>query len=449
MKKILLSAFFALVALTISGADDALMFRVTLRDKVGSPCSLQHPEQFLSQRALQRRQRQHLPLDSTDLPLSTVYLDAIAAHGVKIVARSKWNNSVLVASDSLALLQRLDGLPFVVKLEKVYEAPDSFPTFNCPRRTKPFGELKAEENATDEQLQQIHLDRLHAAGFRGKGMLVAVLDGGFQYADHIPALQRINKVGERDFVYPPSPNIYREHNHGTKVLSVMAANEKGVFVGSAPEADYWLLRCEQTQTESRSEEDFWAAAAEFADSVGVDVINTSLGYADFDDDEQNYPYRWLDGQHMMISRMASMLARKGIVMVCSAGNSGNETWKKITIPADANDVLTVGAVDANGVNAAFSSVGLTADGRVKPDVMAMGENCKIITAEGEISGANGTSFASPLIAGAVACLWQSMPEKTALEIIDIVRRGCHQYDTPDNIYGYGIPDFSKMQHPPH
>ena len=150
--------------------------------------------------------------------------------------------------------------------------------------------------------------------------MVAVLDGGFQYADHIPALKRINKIGERDFVFPPSHNIYREHSHGMKVLSVMAVNEKNLFEGSAPEADYWLLRCEQTQTESRSEEDFWAAAAEFADSVGVDVINSSLGYSEYDDDEQKYPYRQLDGHSMMISRMASMLAQKGIVLVCSAGN---------------------------------------------------------------------------------------------------------------------------------
>ena len=215
-------------------------------------------------------------------------------------------SAVLVCGDSLPFLKSLGDLPYVLKTELVYIEPDSLKPFECPRRTKTFDELKGDDDATREQLEQIHLNALHKAGFRGKGILVAVLDGGFQYADHIPALKRINKVGERDFVFPPSHNIYREHSHGMKVLSVMAVHEKGIFEGSAPEADYWLLRCEQTETESRSEEDFWAAAAEFADSAGVDVINSSLGYSEYDDEEQNYGYRHLDGHTMMISRMASI-----------------------------------------------------------------------------------------------------------------------------------------------
>ena len=420
------------------------MMRLSLLDKQGTRYSLQNPEAFLSRRALERRVRQHLALDSTDLPVSQLYLDRIGARGARIVSKSKWNNSVLVYGDDLSLLESLGELPFVRKAELVYTEPDSLKTFVCPRRTKEFDELKGTDEATKEQLAMIHLDRLHQAGFRGKGMLVAVLDGGYQYADHIPALKRINKVGERDFVFPPSPNIYREHSHGMKVLSVMAVHEKGLFLGAAPEADYWLLRCEQTESESRSEEDFWAAAAEFADSVGVDVINSSLGYSEYDDEEQNYEYRHLDGHTMMISRMASMLAQKGIVLVCSAGNSGNEQWKKITIPADADDVLTVGAVTSDGENTAFSSVGPTADGRVKPDVMAMGGYCSVINAEGEITQQNGTSFAAPLVAGAVACLWQALPDKTACELIELIRRSGDRYQWPDNIYGYGIPDFGKI-----
>ena len=420
------------------------MMRVSLLDKQGCGYSLQMPEAFLSQRAIERRIRQRLQLDSTDLPLSKLYLDKIAARGVRIVSQSKWNNSVLVFGDSLSLLKSLADLSFVRNIELVYIEPDSLKEFECPRRTVAFPELDGTDDATALQLHQIHLDHLHQAGFRGKGMMVAVLDGGFQYADHIPALKRINKIGERDFVFPPSHNIYREHSHGMKVLSVMAVNEKNLFEGSAPEADYWLLRCEQTQTESRSEEDFWAAAAEFADSVGVDVINSSLGYSEYDDDEQKYPYRQLDGHSMMISRMASMLAQKGIVLVCSAGNSGDDSWKKITIPADAEDVLTVGAVKSDGINTVFSSVGPTADGRVKPDVMALGGYCSVINADGEIVQQNGTSFASPLIAGAVACLWQALPDKTACELIELVRQSGDRYQWPDNIYGYGIPNFAKI-----
>lgn len=423
------------------------LYRIELSNKQGCQYTLKHPEQFLSERAIARRQRQHLEIDSTDLPVSQAYIDILQGKGVKVVGKSKWNNSVLVCSDSLSLPESISALPFVSSITKVYEEPDSLKPFECPRRTKPFDEITSEHNSTAKQLSMIHLDELHNAGYRGQGMLIAVLDGGFQYVDHIPAFTRIKKVGERDFVYPPSQNIFREHSHGTKVLSVMAVNEKDVFTGAAPEAEYWLLRCEQTLTESLAEEDFWTAAAEFADSVGVDVINSSLGYFDFDDDEQNYPYRMLDGHSMMISRMASMLAKKGIVLVCSAGNSGDESWKKITIPADADDVLTVGAVSADGINTAFSSIGPTADGRVKPDVMAMGGLCCVISGDGEIREQNGTSFASPLIAGAVACLWQALPGKTACEILELVRQSGDRYQWPDNIYGYGIPDFGKIVDP--
>ncbi len=211
------------------------MMRVSLLDKQGCGYSLQMPEAFLSQRAIERRIRQHLQLDSTDLPLSKLYLDKIAARGVRIVSQSKWNNSVLVFGDSLALLKSLGDLSFVRNIELVYIEPDSLKEFECPRRTVAFPELDGTDDATALQLHQIHLDQLHQAGFRGKGMMVAVLDGGFQYADHIPALKRINKIGERDFVFPPSHNIYREHSHGMKVLSVMAVNEKNLFEGSAPE----------------------------------------------------------------------------------------------------------------------------------------------------------------------------------------------------------------------
>jgi len=442
-RQLLLS--FLLFGWLLSAQSGEHLFRVTFCDKQGSAYTLDHPEAFLSQRALERRHRQHIVLDSTDLPLSSVYVDAVKARGVKVVSASKWNNSVLVGSHSLDTLQALSALSFVTRLESVGEVPDTFAAYDYPRRTKNFEPLKGNENATDQQLEMIHLDRLHRAGYRGRGLMIAVLDGGYLYADRIPAILHVNKLGSRDFVYPPSENIYREHAHGTKVLSVMAVNEKGIYEGAAPEADYWLLRCEQSQSESRAEEDFWTAAAEFADSVGVDIINSSLGYNDFDDDAHNYPYSALDGRTMMMSRMASLLAGKGIVMVCSAGNTGDDTWKKITIPADAKDVLAVGAVTPDGLNASFSSVGPTADGRVKPDVMAMGGYCQVVTANGKIETQNGTSFASPLIAGGVACLWQACPDKSARDIIRSVRQSGDRAAMPDNIFGYGIPNFEQAQ----
>ena len=180
---------------------------------------------------------------------------------------------------------------------------------------------------------------------------------------------------------------------------------------------------------------------EFADSVGVDVINTSLGYYAFDDKSKNYTYRDLDGHRVLMSRQASRVADKGMVLVCSAGNSGAGSWKKITPPGDAEHVLTVGAIDRNGLLAPFSSVGNTADNRVKPDVVALGSEADVIGTDGNQAKANGTSFASPIMCGMVACLWQSLPGLTAKEVIELVRKLGDRADFPDNIYGYGVPDF--------
>ena len=217
----------------------------------------------------------------------------------------------------------------------------------------------------------------------------------------------------------------------------------GFYIGTAPDAAYYLCRTEDSQTESKAEEDYWATAAEFADSVGVDVINSSLGYHDFNDKTTNYRYDELNGKTSLISRTASMLAGKGIILVNSAGNDGMGTWKIVGVPADADNILTVGAVNGQKVNAAFSSLGPTADGRVKPDVMSMGSPAAIINGRGIITNDMGTSFAAPIIAGMVTSLWQALKDKTANQIIQIVREAGHLYQHPNNVFGYGIPDFEK------
>ena len=221
----------------------------------------------------------------------------------------------------------------------------------------------------------------------------------------------------------------------------MGLNEPNVFVGTAPEASFWLLRSEDGRTEQEVEEDYWVMAAEFADSVGVDVINTSLGYNNFDDHVTSHVYRDLDGKTTFISRAASMLADKGVVLVCSAGNSGDDVWKLITPPADADNVITVGALNRQLVNANFSSLGPSYDGRIKPDIMAIGNPSYLMYGEGEIIRANGTSFSSPTACGMVACLWQALPHLTARELIDVVRRSGDNSQHPDNVYGYGLPNF--------
>ena len=285
--------------------------------------------------------------------------------------------------------------------------------------------------------------KMHEKGFRGKGMMIAVFDGGFMNADKIPALHNIQLAGVKDFVVPKSDNVFQEMEHGTMVLSTMASHSPNNYIGVAPEAQYLLVRCEDERTESLAEEDYWAEAAEYADSVGVDVINSSLGYHAFDDEKTNHTYSEQDGETALISHTASMCADKGIICVNSAGNDGMGTWKKINFPADAKDILTVGSINEQGMNAAFSAVGPTADGRIKPDVMAYGSPTSVITGRGSIINDNGTSFSSPLIAGMLACLWQALPRKTAKQIIKLVKLASNNQQHPDNVFGYGVPDFWK------
>lgn len=424
------------------------LLRLQLRDKEGTPHDLMHPETFLSPRSLERRRRQRLAVDSTDLPVSPVYRSLVEAEGVTVVSQSKWHNTFLVRCTKAETSKILQRLPFVSAVKKVWTSPDSI------ERRKPRSHYETDltrlDTITDhreglayEQLHMLGGDRLHRAGYQGRGMHIAVLDGGFMNADVIPSLKNVRLLGTADFVYPQSDDVFRETDHGTMVFSAMAANEPGLYVGSAPEASYWLLRSEETASETSAEEDFWAAAVEFADSVGVDIVSSSLGYHDFDDATQSYRYRHLDGKTSFISQSASMLAKKGIIMVSSAGNDGMGPWKKINVPADAHDILTVGALGRDRRNAAFSAIGPTADGRVKPDVMALGSPTAVINGRGVHSSDIGTSFSTPVVAGLVACLWQAAPQKTAREIIDVVRQCGDNSDVPDNIFGYGIPDFWK------
>ena len=433
------------------------IWRYTLKDKQGSTYSLDHPGRWLSHKAIERRRRQGLALDSTDLPVSTKYLRQMEnslsqrqpdekrskAEWV-IIGTSRWNNTVLVRANDTTLLSRLSTLDCIAKSQCVWESPDSIDRYvkhTYHETFNPWDSIKGVHYGNGkEQLEMLQGHRLHNIGHKGKGMTIAVLDGGFQNANVIPAFQHANIVGAKDFVYPNSQYFYQETEHGTKVLSVMAANEPEVFIGTAPEARYWLLRCEDQQTEQPVEEDYWAMAAEFADSLGADIITSSLGYNEYDH-APSYHQRDLDGQTALISRTASMLAHKGIILVNSAGNSGMGPWKKISFPADAFDILTVGAVNSEKKNAPFSGVGPTQDGRVKPDVMALGSPASLISGRGSVIRDMGTSFSTPLVAGLVACLWQALPEKTALEIIDLVRQASSNYDEPDNIYGYGIPNF--------
>ena len=444
MKKLVLLVFALNICLGTFAQftpEDTLKYRISLKDKAATDYSLQKPEMYLSKKSIERRKRQGLEIDSTDLPVCKKYVDAIRKTGVHVLVTGKWDNFVTVSCNDSMLIAEIAGLPFVRSTERVWRgvakrASERDSLINKPLRTDSL------YGPAITQIKMSHADRLHEAGFKGQGMTIAVIDAGFHNVDKIEAMKNINILGTRDFVNPEA-DIYAESSHGMSVLSCMAMNQPNVMIGTAPEASYWLLRSEDEYSENLVEQDYWAAAIEFADSVGVDLVNTSLGYYSFDDPTKNYRYRDLNGHYALMSREAAKAADKGIVVVCSAGNSGSGSWKKITPPGDAENVITVGAVNKYGVLAPFSSVGNTADGRVKPDVVAVGLGSDVMGTDGNLRHANGTSFSSPIMCGMVACLWQACPELTAKEIIELVRRSGDRAVFPDNIYGYGIPDLWK------
>jgi len=278
-------------------------------------------------------------------------------------------------------------------------------------------------------------------------MFIAVIDGGFYNVKELSAFDSLRTSGRlrgfKNFT-PDVKNPLGDNSHGTNVLSIMAAYLPGQLIGSAPDADYLLLRSEEIGHEYIVEEDNWLSAVEYADSIGVDIISCSLGYTTFDDSSQNHHHSKLDGRTVRTSQAATMAAARGMIVCMSAGNEGNSKWKYIAIPADADSIITVGAVYPNGNYAEFSSVGPTADNRVKPDVMAIGARTFYQNSMGNIVTGNGTSYSTPLIAGLVACLWQANPDKNNMEIIEMVKRSASHFDNPNSTYGYGIPDFSLL-----
>ncbi|MDC7177376.1 S8 family serine peptidase [Bacteroides cellulosilyticus] len=446
MRKLISFLAIALLATGASAQQDTLKYRISLKDKAATEYSLKKPEKYLSAKAIERRRKQNLPIDSTDLPVCRKYIDEIRKQGVKIVVTGKWDNFVTVSCNDTTLIDRIAALPFVLSTEKVWISPGAGKPSMAMERDSVLNQPTIHPDSiygrAITQIQMSNGDKLHEAGFKGQGMTIAVIDAGFHNVDKITAMQNIRILGTKDFVNQQA-DIFAESSHGMSVLSCIGMNRPDIMTGTAPEASFWLLRSEDEYSEHLVEQDYWSAAVEFADSVGVDVINTSLGYYTFDDKSKNYKYRDLDGRHALMSRQASHIADKGMILVCSAGNSGAGSWKKITPPGDADNVLTVGAIDKRAVLATFSSVGNTADHRVKPDVVAVGVGSDVIRTDGNQGRANGTSFSSPIMCGMVTCLWQACPTLTAKEVIELVRRSGDRAGFPDNIYGYGVPDMWK------
>lgn len=423
-------------------------FWIGFTDKNNTPFSLTNPSDYLSERAIQRRDRQQIAIDSLDLPVNKGYIKGITDLGVELVHASKWLNGVTVKATGIdSFAYKAGRLSFVkeVQLTKKSGTKSAFIKFeetavteNVPIDASFFG-------PSVHQTSIMNAQYLFNQGFKGKGIRIAVIDAGFLNADKyfsfdtLWAKSRI--LGTRDFVNPAG-NIFEASWHGMGVLSVMGGNVPGQLLGTAIEADYWLLRSEDAVTETLIEEDNWVVAAEFADSTGCDVINSSLGYTTFDNPEMNHTYADLDGKTTRITRGANVAASRGMLVFNSAGNEGNKTWKYLSAPSDGDLVIGVGAVGKDSVAASFTSYGPASDGDIKPDVSGMGVGDYMQTGE-SLGYANGTSFSSPVVAGATASLWSAFPEATANQVKQAIIESAHLKSAPSVRLGNGIPDFKK------
>lgn len=422
-------------------------YRVTFTDKKDCGFSTKHPEKFLSQKALDRRKRMGLKVDAYDLPLTPAYLQALTDRGLSVYNKSKWNNTAVVSVADTARMAEVRALPFVKAVCRVWESPDSLPVYPSPadRRSLLSGKhdtLPSFYGKAERQVEMLRVDSLHRAGYKGAGVTIAVIDGGFYNADIVPGLSHVKVLGTRNFVRP-GKSVYEEQSHGMMVLSCIAAHTPHELVGTAPDAAFYLLVSEDGETEQLVEEDNWCAAVEYADSLGCDIVTSSLGYYHFDHKDMDHHYWDLDGQTALNSRSASLAASRGLLVLNSAGNSGDDEWKKIGFPADGRDMLAVGAVDSGELNAKFSSLGYSADGRVKPDVMAMGRRSAVYNVDGAVVKVNGTSFSCPIMCGAAACLVQMYPDKRPTKIIKALQQSGDNAAHPNEVFGYGIPDLVK------
>ncbi len=455
MKKFSLFFLLTLFSISLFSQIAPNKYYIQFTDKNHSPYSVNRPDEFLTARALARRVKFHIPIRENDLPVNPQYIKAVANTGVKILNTSRWLNGITVYTTDTALIDSIRSFSFVKKTLKfgaVHRQQNKFQKeVALPAGVTPVFKAgdtsEARYGAALTQIRQINGIYMHKEGFRGEGMVIAILDAGYSHVPTQPLFDSLRNdhriLGTRDFVNPGG-DVYPQHYHGRMVLSCMAADMPGTMVGTAPEASYWLLRTEDAPTENVIEEYNWVSGAEFADSVGADVINSSLGYIDFDDTTFSHPYSDMNGKTCISTRGAEMAASKGILVVNSAGNSGNsKTFPWIGAPADGDSVLTAGAVTSTGARASFSSIGPTFDDRIKPTVMAMGQDDAVANATDSVQRASGTSFSSPVLAGMCACLWEAHPLATNMQIIEALKKTASFAGDPNPLMGWGIPDFAK------
>ncbi|MBP7102066.1 MAG: S8 family serine peptidase [Bacteroidales bacterium] len=441
---------------------------IQFTDKNKSEYSVDRPNEFLSPRTVEKRKRFNIPVTVEDLPVNKNYIQEVLSLDSTMVlfTCSKWLNGITVYAEEEEILDKIKKLPFVAFAER---------TILLKEKEIPCDE-RFYYNSIDNNLNVIGIDTntifsygkstnqirinnihwLHRLGYSGQGIHMMIMDGGFHNVDsirHFEILRKENRLlGARNFV-EPCVDPMRKHSHGTYVLSCIASEVPNELIGSAPNVFVYLAQTEDSRSENKIEEDNWVAGIEWADSLGCDVLNSSLGYTKFDDPNQPRTAADLNGKVSRASQAATIAAKKGIIVCNSAGNAGNDKWKYIGCPADAEDILAVGGINVKGERAEFSSYGPTADSRIKPDACAVGRATYVANPFGKTLAADGTSFSSPLLAGMVSCLWQAFPEKTTYEIINAIRQSGHQATKPDSSLGYGITDFFKaynllLQAPP-
>ncbi|MEY3647868.1 MAG: hypothetical protein RLZ13_753 [Bacteroidota bacterium] len=428
-------------------------YAVFFKFKPQKEYSLASPSKFLTQKAIQRRAREKFAVDSLDLPVATAYLQGINAFSQELLYASKWLNAAVVVTDA-AGKKNLEALPFVQKVEWVAKGfisktgnrtvPEI--TQNLTKTQKwAIEECYREAAAYDFQNELLGIPAMHQAGFTGKGITVAVFDSGFPGLDKAIPFAHVftnnQVVGQLNVVRPWIKEVFRDNEHGTQVSSLIFSNQPGTLVAGAHQAQVIFAITEDVATEYPIEELNWVRAAEYADSLGVDIINSSLGYLDFDEPSLTYTTSQLDGKTTYITRGATLAAKRGILVVNSVGNYGSAGSSSLIAPADALGILAVGSVNASSIVSTFSSRGPTADGRIKPDLVAFGQSPVLIRGSGQVSAAAGTSFSAPQLTALAAGLWEAKPEWTKDELLTNLIKSGTQYATPDQNLGYGIPNF--------
>ena len=437
--------FLTIVTLFFSAAVEAQeveRYVVYFTDKENNPYSLERPEEFLSSRALERRTAQGISISPDDLPVTPAYVEAVGETGATVFYQSRWFNAVLVEAEEVHI-PAIRSLPMVE--EMVFVAP-----YSDLQARRQLASQKSNRAIPPASLQNtlLGIPQLQEAGYTGEGKIIAVFDGGFTATNMLPYFNHLFEQDRLLATYDYSTateDVFRYSPHGTKALSTIAALDSAEFIGTAPLATFMLAVTEEILTEYPVEEYNWLFAAEWADSAGADIITSSLGYSTFDDPSFDHTYEELDGETTVAGLAATIATRKGILVVSSAGNSGNDPWRYITTPADAINILAVGAITPNGEVASFSSVGPSADGRIKPDVAALGVSTVVANPEGGFTTGNGTSFAAPQIAGFAAAVWQAYPGLTNLELREAIIESGNRAGNPDEFVGYGVPYFPSLQ----